>query len=91
MELTWLIGNFFSGYYSFSYFSHSYIAYIIQIFVYVYRIHFDMFFSITLNCRVVADHIRTLVVALSDGGQPDSTGRGYVFSFSFFGVFSMFI
>jgi len=28
--------------------------------------------------RVVADHIRTLTVALSDGGVPDSTGRGCV-------------
>ncbi|KAF0975335.1 hypothetical protein FDP41_005329 [Naegleria fowleri] len=28
--------------------------------------------------RVIADHIRTLVIALSDGGYPDSTGRGYV-------------
>lgn len=28
--------------------------------------------------RVVADHIRTLTIALSDGGTPDSTGRGYV-------------
>lgn len=28
--------------------------------------------------RVLADHARTLTVALSDGGRPDSTGRGYV-------------
>lgn len=28
--------------------------------------------------RVVADHIRTLTIALSDGGRPDNTGRGYV-------------
>ncbi len=28
--------------------------------------------------RVVADHIRTLTVALSDGGRPDNVGRGYV-------------
>nr|CAB3219601.1 alanine--tRNA ligase, cytoplasmic [Phallusia mammillata] len=28
--------------------------------------------------RVLADHIRTLTIALSDGGRPDSTGRGYV-------------
>lgn len=28
--------------------------------------------------RVVGDHIRTLTIALADGGRPDSTGRGYV-------------
>jgi alanyl-tRNA synthetase len=28
--------------------------------------------------RVVADHVRTLTIALSDGGMPDATGRGYV-------------
>jgi alanyl-tRNA synthetase len=28
--------------------------------------------------RVVADHVRTLTIALSDGGVPDSVGRGYV-------------
>lgn len=28
--------------------------------------------------RVLADHIRTLTVAISDGGMPDSVGRGYV-------------
>jgi len=28
--------------------------------------------------RVVADHIRTLVMAISDGGRPDNIGRGYV-------------
>lgn len=28
--------------------------------------------------RVVADHIRTLSIALSDGGRPDNTGRGFV-------------
>ena len=27
--------------------------------------------------RVVADHMRTLTVALSDGVMPDNTGRGY--------------
>ncbi|PSN35457.1 Alanine--tRNA ligase [Blattella germanica] len=28
--------------------------------------------------RVLADHARTLTIALSDGGHPDNTGRGYV-------------
>eukprot|EP00048_Salpingoeca_helianthica_P014617 m.222602 g.222602 ORF g.222602 m.222602 type:complete len:947 (-) comp16065_c0_seq1:230-3070(-) len=28
--------------------------------------------------RVLADHIRTLTIAISDGGMPDSVGRGYV-------------
>lgn len=26
--------------------------------------------------RVLADHARTLTIALSDGGTPDNTGRG---------------
>lgn len=28
--------------------------------------------------RVLADHARTLTIALADGGYPDNTGRGYV-------------
>ena len=28
--------------------------------------------------RVIADHVRTLTFALSDGGVPDNVGRGYV-------------
>ncbi|XP_071440880.1 alanine--tRNA ligase, cytoplasmic [Hetaerina americana] len=28
--------------------------------------------------RVLADHARTLTIALADGGRPDNTGRGYV-------------
>ncbi|KAL3085030.1 hypothetical protein niasHS_010099 [Heterodera schachtii] len=34
--------------------------------------------GVDMAYRVVADHIRTLTIALSDGGSPDSTGRGYV-------------
>ncbi|CDW58118.1 alanine tRNA ligase, cytoplasmic [Trichuris trichiura] len=34
--------------------------------------------QVDMAYRVVADHIRALTVALSDGGRPDSTGRGYV-------------
>lgn len=34
--------------------------------------------GIDMAYRVVADHIRTLVIAISDGGQPDNFGRGYV-------------
>ncbi|EGD79715.1 alanyl-tRNA synthetase [Salpingoeca rosetta] len=28
--------------------------------------------------RVVADHIRTLCIAIADGGRPDKDGRGYI-------------
>lgn len=28
--------------------------------------------------RVIADHVRTLTIAISDGGVPDKDGRGYV-------------
>lgn len=28
--------------------------------------------------RVIADHIRTLTIAITDGGVPDKDGRGYV-------------
>uniref|UniRef100_A0A0N5A510 Alanine--tRNA ligase n=1 Tax=Parastrongyloides trichosuri TaxID=131310 RepID=A0A0N5A510_PARTI len=34
--------------------------------------------GIDMAYRVVADHIRTLVIAISDGGRPDNVGRGYV-------------
>uniref|UniRef100_A0A915LZP4 alanine--tRNA ligase n=1 Tax=Meloidogyne javanica TaxID=6303 RepID=A0A915LZP4_MELJA len=34
--------------------------------------------GIDIAYRVVSDHIRTLTIALADGGVPDSTGRGYV-------------
>ncbi|XP_002160302.3 alanine--tRNA ligase, cytoplasmic [Hydra vulgaris] len=34
--------------------------------------------GVDMAYRVIADHIRTLTVALSDGGRPDNVGRGYV-------------
>ncbi|KAK2548129.1 Alanine--tRNA ligase, partial [Acropora cervicornis] len=34
--------------------------------------------GIDMAYRVVADHIRTLTMAITDGGKPDNTGRGYV-------------
>ncbi|VDD95294.1 unnamed protein product [Enterobius vermicularis] len=34
--------------------------------------------GIDMAYRVVADHIRTLCIALADGGRPDNVGRGYV-------------
>ena len=33
--------------------------------------------GIDMAYRVIADHIRTLSIAISDGGKPDATGRGY--------------
>lgn len=32
--------------------------------------------GIDMAYRVLADHARTLTIALSDGGRPDNTGRG---------------
>ncbi|XP_067937856.1 alanine--tRNA ligase, cytoplasmic-like [Watersipora subatra] len=34
--------------------------------------------GVDMAYRVLADHIRTLTVAISDGGRPDNQGRGYV-------------
>lgn len=34
--------------------------------------------GIDMAYRVMADHARTLTIALSDGGMPDNVGRGYV-------------
>jgi len=34
--------------------------------------------GVDMAYRVLADHIRTLTIAFSDGGKPESTGRGYV-------------
>lgn len=34
--------------------------------------------GIDMAYRVLADHARTLTIALADGGRPDNTGRGYV-------------
>ena len=32
--------------------------------------------GVDMAYRVVADHVRTLTMALSDGGKPDNSGRG---------------
>jgi len=34
--------------------------------------------GVDMAYRVLADHIRTLTIALADGGRPDNMGRGYV-------------
>lgn len=34
--------------------------------------------GVDMAYRVLADHARTLTIALSDGGRPDNAGRGYV-------------
>ncbi|CAG9840845.1 unnamed protein product [Diabrotica balteata] len=42
------------------------------------RVGKDDIDGIDMAYRVLADHARTLTIALSDGGNPDNTGRGYV-------------
>lgn len=42
------------------------------------RVGADDINGIDMAYRVLADHARTLTIALSDGGFPDNTGRGYV-------------
>ena len=32
--------------------------------------------GVDMAYRVVADHVRTLTIAISDGGKPDNFGRG---------------
>ena len=39
--------------------------------------------GIDMAYRVIADHIRTLSIAISDGGKPDATGRGYMCMYNF--------
>ncbi|CAH0557384.1 unnamed protein product [Brassicogethes aeneus] len=34
--------------------------------------------GVDMAYRVLADHARTITIALADGGNPDNTGRGYV-------------
>ncbi|KAI6197237.1 Alanine--tRNA ligase [Aphelenchoides besseyi] len=34
--------------------------------------------GIDMAYRLIADHVRTLTISLTDGGRPESTGRGYV-------------
>ena len=34
--------------------------------------------GVDMAYRVLADHSRTLTIALSDGGRPDNQGRGLV-------------
>lgn len=34
--------------------------------------------GVDMAYRVLADHARTLTIALADNGRPDNIGRGYV-------------
>ncbi|XP_053961476.1 alanine--tRNA ligase, cytoplasmic [Anastrepha ludens] len=42
------------------------------------RVGADDVDGIDMAYRVLADHARTVTIALADGGTPDNTGRGYV-------------
>ncbi|KAM7354100.1 alanine--tRNA ligase, cytoplasmic isoform 2-T3 [Cochliomyia hominivorax] len=42
------------------------------------RVGDDDIGGIDMAYRVLADHARTITIALADGGTPDNTGRGYV-------------
>lgn len=42
------------------------------------RVGADDVDCIDMAYRVLADHARTITIALADGGMPDNTGRGYV-------------
>lgn len=42
------------------------------------RVGSDDVDGIDMAYRVLADHARTITIALADGGFPDNTGRGYV-------------
>lgn len=42
------------------------------------RVGTDDVDGIDMAYRVLADHARTITIALADGGTPDNTGRGYV-------------
>ena len=43
---------------------------------YTYHVGKDDTDGIDMAYRVLADHARTLSIALADGGRPDNTGRG---------------
>ncbi|XP_012540755.1 alanine--tRNA ligase, cytoplasmic isoform X2 [Monomorium pharaonis] len=42
------------------------------------RVGADDVDGVDMAYRVLADHARTITIALADGGMPDNTGRGYV-------------